>query len=277
LTLATANFAGVVGKAITVDGASKGNTVDTAALSGSDRVTVVGGAGKDVFTGGAGNDVFKFSRADLAATDKVKGGAGSNELLMTTAGRVAAGGISGVEIYKLANGGKNTLTLAAANFAGVVGKVITVDGGNKGNTISEQAVAAADRVVMKGGAGADTLIAGPNAVMTGGAGADRFELTEKGTGKTPDTNTIADFHHDTDKLALSKAGFSLGSSPKRATLFTANASGKFTTTAQRFAYDTGNGHLYYDAHGDAHGSSRQLIATLAGHPTLTVGDITFAA
>ena len=219
-------------------------------------MTVVGGAGKDVFTGGAGNDVFKFSHADLAAADKVKGGAGNNELLMTTAGTVRASGVSGIETYKLANSGRNTLTVAAANFAGVIGKVITVDGGGKGNTISEAGVAAADRVVMKGGAGADTLIAGRNAVMTGGAGADRFELTEKGTAKTPDTDTIADFHHNTDKLAFSKAGFSLGSSPKAATLFTADKTGKFTTTAQRFAYDTSNGHLFYDAHGDAHGSSR---------------------
>ncbi len=95
LTLADANFADVTGRTITIDGGSKGNTVDAAALTGSNRVTVIGGAGKDVFTGGAGNDVFKFSHADLTATDKVKGGAGSNELLMTTAGTVAAGGSAG--------------------------------------------------------------------------------------------------------------------------------------------------------------------------------------
>ncbi len=49
----------------------------------------------------------------------------------------------------------------------------------------------------------------------------------------------------------------------------------FTMAAQRFAYDTATGALFYDGHGNAAGSTRLEIATLTGHPTLTAGDIMF--
>ncbi len=121
LTLANANFTGVAGASITVYGGNAGNTVDASGLTGANRVIFVGTAGTDTFTGGAGNDIFEFSAANLANTDTVKGGGGTNELLMTTAGTVLAGGVSGVETYELGNGGADSLTLANANFAGVTG------------------------------------------------------------------------------------------------------------------------------------------------------------
>ena len=61
---------------------------------------------------------------------------------MTTPGAVRAGGVSGVATYVLGNGGHDSLTLTNANFAGVAGHAITVDGGNKGNTLSEAGVVA---------------------------------------------------------------------------------------------------------------------------------------
>ncbi len=121
LTLANANFTGVAGSSIAVYGGNAGNTVDASALTGANRVVAIGGAGTDTFTGGAGNDWFYFSAANLAGTDTVNGGAGANYLNMTTAGTVAAGGVSGVETYELANGAANSLTLANANFTGVAG------------------------------------------------------------------------------------------------------------------------------------------------------------
>ena len=113
-----------------------------------------------------------------AATAMVTGGAGTNFLDVATAGTVAAGGVSGVEVYELvsgvetytlANGGANSLTLANANFAGVSGASITVYGGNAGNTVNASALTGANRVVMVGGAGTD--------VFTGGAGNDIFRFT----------------------------------------------------------------------------------------------------
>ena len=121
-------------------------------------------AGKDVFTGGPGNDVFEFSAANLAPSDLVKGGGGTNELLMTTPGAVHAGGVSGVASYVLGNGKPDSLSLSNANFAGVASHAITVDGGNAGDVLSEAGVSAADHAVLKGGAGADTLVAGANAL-----------------------------------------------------------------------------------------------------------------
>ncbi len=136
LTLTNANFTGVTGSSIAVDGGNAGNTVNASALTGANRVIVVGGAGVDHFSGGAGNDIFKFSVANLAGSDTVAGGAGGDKLLMTTAGTIKAGGISGVETFQLAGGAINNLTLTSANFTNVSGHVITVNDGNSGNTVT---------------------------------------------------------------------------------------------------------------------------------------------
>src|SRR5581483_1058173 len=121
---------------------SGGNTVSAAAVTGTNRVVLIGGAGVDNFTGGAGNHIFKFAAASLATTDAIKGGAGTDELLMTTAGTINAGGISGVETYVLASGGANTLSLANANFTGVAGATITIDDGNGGTQFSGSGLSA---------------------------------------------------------------------------------------------------------------------------------------
>ena len=188
LTLTNANFAGgVTGASITVFGGNAGNTVNAAGLTGANRVVAVGGAGADNFTGGAGNDVFRFTAAALSAGDAVAGGGGTDQLALTTAGAAHVGLVKGVEVYYLANGGANSLTLASANFAGgVIGASITVVGGSGGNTLGEAGVAAADRAALRGGAGADTLIAGRNALLTGNGGPDRFELTTPGSAAVPD-------------------------------------------------------------------------------------------
>ena len=97
-----------------------------------------GGAGKDVFTGGTGGNIFEFMQCVDRCTDKVMGGGGyDDELVMTSAGTVAAGGVSAVEIYQLADGAANTLDLANANLAGLPsGAEISVYAGDDGNTIS---------------------------------------------------------------------------------------------------------------------------------------------
>ena len=169
LTVASANFTGVTGSSITIYGGDDGNTVNASALTGANRIIAVGGAGKDVFTGGAGNDYFYFSVANLANTDTVAGGSGTNYLVMTTPGTVDAGGVSGVEYYYLANGGANSLTLANANFTGVTGNSITIYGGNDGNTVNASALTGANRIIAVGGVGKD--------VFTGGAGNDYFYFT----------------------------------------------------------------------------------------------------
>ena len=281
LSLANANFAGVTNSSIVVYGGNAGNTVNASALSAPNRAVMVGGAGKDLFTGGAGGDAFDFTVANLAASDAVAGGAGGDVLYVTTPGAAAIGGVGGVEVYRLANGGANSLTLSNANFAGVNNSTITVYGGDSGNQISEAGVAATDKVVLKGGVGADTLIAGQNAGMTGGTGTDVFVFTTPGSLATPDTNSISDFIHASDKIALSNAGFGLGLAganaapqPLPASLFSPQSNGSFTTAAQRFSYNSTSGALSYDADGSGAGASR-LIATLTTHPTLAITDLFF--
>ncbi len=247
------------------------------AHAAANSVSFFGSAGIDRFTGGAGNDVFRFSAADLGNTDIVKGGGGNDQLKLTSAGPVHANGVGGVETYVLFNGAGNALTLTGANFAGVTGSAITVDGGNAADMLSGAGLSALDKAVLQGGAGNDMLVAGRNAMLTGGAGKDVFELTVPGSTANPDKVTITDFTHGTDKLALSEKGFALGSSPAAATLFTANPTGSFTSPNQRFAYATGSGELFFDAGGNAAPSTRLEIATLTNHSMLTASDITFVA
>ncbi|HEY1299421.1 MAG TPA: calcium-binding protein, partial [Stellaceae bacterium] len=160
LTLTIGNFAGVTAATITVDGGNSGNTVDAHLIGASDHAVMVGGAGKDLFIGGPGSDTFRFSVASLSAGDVVKGGGGNDTLLVTSAGAVAAGRVSGIETYRLANSGANALTLTAGNFAGATAATITVFGGNAANTFDANLAGANDRTVMVGGAGKDVFIGG---------------------------------------------------------------------------------------------------------------------
>ena len=174
LTLAQANFTGVSGNRITVIGGNAGNTVNASAVT-TGQLTIDGGAGADTLTGAAnGGTIFVFTAATLTATDKITGGSGfNNELDVTTPGTVAAGGVSAVEIYRLANGGANSLTLTNANFTGFKGNAITVYGGTGGNTIDGSGLTVtADKLDIYGGAGAD--------VLKGGAGNDIFSFTAAG-------------------------------------------------------------------------------------------------
>ena len=69
-----------------------------------------------------------------ANTDTVVGGLGSDTLLTTTSGAVHAAGVRGVETFTLASAAANTLTLANANFLGVTGATIAVNGGGAGSS-----------------------------------------------------------------------------------------------------------------------------------------------
>ncbi|MGH7059188.1 MAG: M10 family metallopeptidase C-terminal domain-containing protein, partial [Stellaceae bacterium] len=281
LLLGNANFAGTSADTITVIGGSAGNVVIAEAVSAPHRVTFVGGAGPDLFLDGSGADTFKFAVTSLSAADVVQGG-GSDRLVMMTAGTVAAGGVNGVETYVLGNGGIDTLTLTNANFARVTRSAITVMGGNAGNRISAASVADADLAVLKGGAGADTLIAGRNATMTGAAGADVFVFATPGTSANPDKNRITDFAHATDELAFSDAGFRLGLAragtvPRAlpAGLFSTRSDGSFDQPGERFSYDKTHGKLYFDADGNGSSDRSQLVATLANHASIGASDLFF--
>jgi Ca2+-binding RTX toxin-like protein len=250
-----------------------GNTITVVGGNGDITVTAGLAAGLGlVLDGGSGADLFNLS-ATTVGTSKIAGGAGDDTLVVTSSGTINLAGLTGVETIDLAGAGKNALTFSKANFAKVSDDTIDVVGGNGGNTIDGIGIFAPDRVVMTGGAGADTLIAAENAAMTGGAGRDVFEFTQ---GFATGNNTVADFAHGTDKIALSNSGFSVGPNPDAATSFTASPTGAFTTAAQRFAYDTETGALFFDPDGNGSSAATQ-IATLTGHPILTASDVRFVS
>jgi hypothetical protein len=177
---------------------------------------------------------------------------------MTSAGTVAAGGVSGIETYVLADGSKNTLTLTPANFAGVTG-AITISDGNGGNTIVATSLSLTDGITVYAGTGGDTL--------DGGKGPAEFVLA------APGKNTFQKFTA-ADTIGLSNSGFALGQSvgPLPMDLFVADSTGKFTNPSeQRFVYDTKTGDLSYSASGS--NTKKDLVVQLTSHPTLSLGQL----
>jgi hypothetical protein len=286
LVLTNANFAGINGSTITVYCGNRGNTIDGSALSlAANGLVIYAGSGADVLKGGAGNDIFVFAAQALTGTDRILGGGGNNELLMTSAGKIAAAGVSGVETYVLADGGANTLVLTKANFIGTKGS-ITISDGNGGNTVSAATVPATDRIVvyagsgvdkLVGGAGGDIFYAGGRTTMTGKTGTNEFIFS------APGHNVVTDFSASiTNEIVVSNSGFGLklsgaGNKPKLLPngLFVANATGSFTSASQRFAYDTKKGELFFSATGSTR--NEQLVVTLTGHPSLAAGQVFFVS
>ncbi|HEU0155837.1 MAG TPA: hypothetical protein VFQ82_07180, partial [Stellaceae bacterium] len=92
------------------------------------------------------------------------------------------------------------------------------------------------------------------------------------------------FAHGLDKIVFRDAGFNLGADDGRGTaapqriapsLFSPRTDGSFATAANRFAYDTKTGVLFYDADGTGAAHASQRIAALTNHPTLAAADLFF--
>jgi len=185
------------------------------------------------------------------------------------------------DTYTLADGHADSLTLTNANFMNVPSDTITVNGGDDRNRISAAAVTGSNAVIMQGGGGKNVLTAGTDTTMTGGTGANKFVLTSWGQ-YGPDTNTITNFVHGSDKLIFSDLGFDLGkddgkgtSHPKHlaSSVFSPNTDGTFAKPHNHFAYNAGTGQLYYDSAGSKAPDSAHLIATLTNRPQLTSSDL----
>jgi len=240
--------ASALGYGLTLVGNAGANTL----TGGSGNDTLQGGAGNDTLIGGAGVDIADYSTATTAITVSLAvtiaqntGGAGSDTLsgIEGLVGGAAADRLMGNESDNLLWGKAGNDTLVGAGGA--------------------------DQ--LRGGDGLDTL--------TGGAGADWF-IFDTVPNAITNRDTITDFVSGTDKLQFSKSVFTGLSSAALGNLTTdAFWSGAGVSTAHdatdRFIYNTTTGALFYDADGDAAGSSAVQVALLGAttHPTLSFADI----
>jgi len=225
--------------------------------------------------------------------DVFTGASGTNTLVLTSAGTVNLGGVSKFGTINLA-AGTNTATVTDTTLSG---GSVTINAGSTGNdTIS----AAGDTAASKGtsltynaGSGTngftggfenDTIYAGTGSgSFTAGSGSDTFVFIKSNL----PSQTLNNFQVSADDILVygthASGGFDLGSTdnplnPTTPTaidpsIFVANVSGDFTSSTQRFAYDTTNGQLFYSATGS--NSSESLIATLTGEPHITAGNLLF--
>ena len=131
------------------------------------------------------------------------------------------------------------------------------------------------------GNGADTIILGNGKYnVTAGNGTPDMFIYTNPTGLL----TMSLSNHD--EIVFRNSGFDLGTDNSHGTstlqaiaasLFSSNTNGTFATTANRFAYDQSTGNLYYDASGNAAGSSRMLIADFTNKPHLTAASLFFTS
>lgn len=270
----------------------------TASIKGN---TITGGQQADFVTlsaqalGGAGADRssdvgIPFHAADGLSRAVISGNVidlgGGNDILtirsnVTTAsitGNTFAGG-DGYDVLQLSVGDLSTgVRTAGLNFNLSQNTIsgfelvsgtpyadrITGDAGD--NTIQ----GGAGNDVLSGGLGNDTLWGGPGAdTLTGGGGADTF-VFERYNETTFDT--IRDFVHGVDHIALTSSFEVLGLLSRGALPTSAFVSGLAATTAdQHIIYDRQSGALYYDDDGSGVHAQVQ-IALLAGRPALTASD-----
>ena len=120
--------------------------------------------------------------------------------------------------------------------------------------------------VLVGGSGVDTL--------TGGGGHDTFEYANpllgggQGSGATitsANTDTITDWNPATDSIAVSATGFGGGlniGDVLNSTQVQTAGNANFTSSAERFLFDTANNTLYYSATGTT--ANEHAIAILNG-------------
>ena len=238
------------------------------------------GAGTDSFTGGFENDTVNVTAAAVGG-DTLTGGSGSNTLALTSAGSVGLGGVSKF----------GTITLAAGN------STVTINDGKSGsNSVSaagDTSASTGKSLTYVAGSGADSLTRGfENDTIyagtglgsyTAGSGSDSFVFIKSSLA----SQTLNNFQVGSDDILVygthSAGGFDLGSTdnplnPSTPTaidpsIFIASASGAFTSSTQRFAYDTSNGQLFYSVTGS--NGSESLVATLTGAPAVSAGNMLF--
>jgi cysteinyl-tRNA synthetase len=124
-----------------------------------------------------------------------------------------------------------------------------------------------------GGKGSDTLAGGAGRdSLTGGKHGDTFVFDTKLGARNVDT--ITDFKHNTDVVALDDAIFGkIGDELEKAEFYAAAGATKAHDKSDRIIYDAKSGKLYYDDDGNKkHGHDAVQFAVMSNKATLDHGD-----
>ncbi|MGC2414021.1 MAG: calcium-binding protein [Stellaceae bacterium] len=281
----------------TVDGGAGNNTMELRTGATSGTLSALGSSflnfGNVIVDSGAN---WTIEVASPTNGQVIAGSGGANRLVFETAGTINLFGIRGFPTITLANiGAANSTSLSNANFTGLSIPVITVTGGDFGNTIDASALTGTNRVVLnggvradhltggagndtlnggggndilKGGAGNDTLNGGTGInTLIGGSGHDSFVFNTKLNAAT-NLDRIFNFSSVNDTILLSHSVFTaaggLGTLSSSAFVIGASA----LTAGDRIVYNSATGALIYDSNGSAAGGATQF-ATLATGLALT--------
>lgn len=225
--------------------------------SGANRL--LGDAGNDTLSGYGSSDSISGGMGD----DVIDGGGGSDWAIFDgVLGATVDLNVTGAQ----ATGYGNDRLVSIENVAtGSAADLIT--GNGLGNAID----AGAGLDTLLGNAGDDRLDGGEGSdVMTGGAGMDAFIFSTAFASDNIDR--ITDFVAADDTIHLAAAIYeAIGLGVLKAADFQANASGLAMDASDRVIYETGTGHLYYDADGSG-ASGKVQIATLNAGLALTAAD-----
>lgn len=256
---------------------------------GNSKVTVKSTASIDadygIYLNGTGN--YIFNSGDVSGVYAVSFAAGNGYL--QNSGNIS-GSFIGVQMYgaadtinTLVNSGSiggtgygvycSTASDSITN-TGVIGGTINLGSGN--DLYNGSLGTAAGKVFggygddrITGGSTDDYIAGGPGTdILTGNGGSDTFLFAEHGTAAHNDS--VIDFQHGTDLVALDHSYFTRFASGALDPAFL--RFGNASVDANDYLIYNSSGQLLYDI--DANGTVRTpfVIATLAGHPTLTASD-----
>ena len=255
------------------DRVDAGNGVGGKTATGEEDV-VDGKGGRDTLAGAAGDDVLLGGKGD----DRLNGDAG-DDVLRGGAGRDRLDGGAGIDTADFSDAGKAVvLTLngahqARARIGGAADDMLknmeNATGGKRGDQLTGDNAAN----VLMGNGGSDILAGGLGAdTLGGGAGRDRFVFDTKL--KASNVDTILDFTHNADRIALDAGVFKAIGPSLSSNEFRAGAGiVAGLDRNDRVVYDTLTGAVYYDRDGNKPGGAAAIqFATLAGAPSIDAGD-----
>jgi len=275
--LGTSVLAGSIGDGVSIDDGVSGPTAGPDRLIGTnaaDRIDALAGndiifgrGGKDTLSGGSGRDTIQGG----SGKDSLDGGSSKDTVDYADKTKAVVVALDGSHKATVKIGGKAEDTIR--NFENVIGgskgdkltgdgKANVLDGGKGNDTLS-------------GGKGNDTLIGGTSKdKLTGGSGKDQFVFDAKLSKSNVDS--IADFKHDTDVIALDDAIFAvIGTKLDKSEFYAKAGATKAHDGTDHIIYNKSTGKLYYDEDGKG-GHAAVLFATLSHKPTLDHGDFAIA-